>query len=557
MRELLIRLAKRPGLALELSVASFFINLLTFADTIFVMIVLRRYITYGFDGTLLLLALGVVAAVLMQFGLREARTRLAHGVSKESDRELSERFFETLVRARASRLPDMEGGKDYFPALLDMRQAYDAPKVNAVLDAPFSLIYVAAVYVLSIELSAVVLAGMLIALGLGLAFMRGNIESAQSVNKLGAGIRGMVSAAWAGADAVRAFGGRELYRRLWKDRMGEIGTSRRRAEDRREFGQGLTGGASVLVRVAIYAVGAKLVVDGRLTFAALIGASILGSYAVQKITVFVQIWPALRQAAEARSKLDEFFSLPMETKGGRTMEKYSGGIEFKNVAYTFEGGLAPLFTNLSFSLEPGRVIAVKGPNGSGKTTLIRLSAGILEPTEGRILADGAVLEELDSEWWRGRLMYMPQEPEFLNATVRENILSGNPDLDQDSLNEIIRASGLRRFIDSSPKGLETMLAGGGANLPLGTKKRLALARALSTGGELVLMDEPTEGLDAEGRSAVYGVLNRLAAQGRTIVVVTYDANILKGVGRILDLGVKPAPEFVDAGGRDGDGGGGS
>lgn len=133
------------------------------------------------------------------------------------------------------------------------------------------------------------------------------------------------------------------------------------------------------------------------------------------------------------------------------------------------------------------------------------------------------------------------------ATVRENILSGNPDLDDADLNRIVRAAGLRHFIDSSPKGLETVLSASGANLPPGTRKRLALARALATDGRLLLLDEPTEGLDAEGRAAVYGVMNTMAKEGRTIVVVSYDANILKGAARVLDLSKKPVPEVTEGG----------
>lgn len=544
MRELLNRLARHPWLTLELGAASFFVNILAFADTIFVMIVLRRYITYGFDGTLVLLTLGTIAAILMQLGLRLARTRLAHGVSRIQDRELSERFFDTLVRARAANLPDMEGGKDYQQALLDMRQAYDAPKVIAFLDAPFSLIFVAATWMLSYQLAAVVLAGMLISLVLGLITVRRNYEIARSVNTLGVGVRVLLSAAWAGADAVRAFGGRELYRKMWKKRMAAFESKGVSAGSDREFGQGLTGAASVLVRVGVYAVGAKLVVEGRLTVAGLIGASILGSYAIQKISVFVQTWPSLSQAVEAMARLEEFFALPLERKGGKVLEDYSGGLEFQDVAHTFEGGKAPLFSGLTFKLDPGGVMAVKGYNGSGKTTLMRLMAGLLEPSEGRILADGVPLAELDSQMWRGCLVYMPQEPEFVSATVRDNILSNRPDLDAESLNKAVRDSGLREFIDSSPKGLETMLTGAGANLPLGTRKRLALARALATDGRLVLMDEPSDGLDLEGRKAVYQVMNQLANQGRSIVVVTHDPSILKGARLTLDLSVKPVPELT-------------
>jgi ATP-binding cassette subfamily C protein LapB len=411
--------------------------------------------------------------------------------------------------------------------------------------------------VLSFELAAVVAFGMVLSLLLGVYTVRRNFRSTTSVNELSTKARGMVSSAWTGADAVRAFGGRELYRKQWKRRMAEVDMGRRRADDGREFGQGLTGGASVLVRVGIYAVGARLVVEGELTFAALIGASILGSYAVQKITAFVQTWPAMSQATTAKARLDEFFSLPLEETSGRVPESYNGGVELRGVSYAFPGSVKPLYADLSVRLEPGQVMAVAGPNGSGKTTFMRLVAGLLSPTAGGVYVGGLDLAEVDADWWRRRLMYMPQEPTFVSAGLRENLVSANPDMDQDALNNVVRDADLRHFVDSSPQGMETSLAGGGANLPLGTRKRLALARALCTGDTLMLLDEPTEGLDAEGRNAVYRVMNRLAGEGKAIIAVTSDPNILKGAGLVLDLGAGPVPKVhtKEPGGAPGSGAG--
>jgi ATP-binding cassette subfamily C protein LapB len=308
----------------------------------------------------------------------------------------------------------------------------------------------------------------------------------------------------------------------------------------------MTSGSGVFMRVALYAVGAKLVVEGKLTFAALIGSSILGSYAIQKVSALVQIWPTILDAGESRKRLEEFFDLPEQPEGGRTPEEFDASISFKGVKFSYSDG-GPLFENLTFDLPAGGRLAVTGYNGSGKTTFCRLLAGLLEPTEGTILAGGIPQEDFDFRWWRHRLIYMPQEPIFLPGTIRENILSGNPDMEQEELNRVTRAAGLRPFLDSSAGGLEMRLGAGGRNLPLGIRKRLALARALAVDGRVAVMDEPGDGLDQEGLRALYEALNEMARQGKTIIVVSHDPKILKAAEYVLDLGVKPTPTFVATG----------
>jgi len=112
---------------------------------------------------------------------------------------------------------------------------------------------------------------------------------------------------------------------------------------------------------------------------------------------------------------------------------------------------------------------------------------LLAPSRGQVVVDGVDLAQVAPEWWRRQLVYLPQEPGFMNATVRENILAFNPNLDEVGLNTVIREAGLESFFATSQKGFDMELVGGGRNLPLGIRRRLALARALACDGRLVIL----------------------------------------------------------------------
>jgi ATP-binding cassette subfamily C protein LapB len=357
----------------------------------------------------------------------------------------------------------------------------------------------------------------------------------------------MVSAA-AGAETVRAYLGAGFIERAWRGQQRSLAALREVIDRRRVKGRMRLETSTVLLRVAIYAVGAGLAVSGEMNVGGLIGASILSSKVLGMATSFLHAYLATRRGEEALERLNEFHALPLEPLSGAALRQYSGRLEFRDAGFAYSGTASPLFESLNFTLAPGSVLVVTGYNGAGKSTFCKLAAGLLEPGRGQVLADGVDLRQLAPDWWRRQVLYMPQEPIFLNATVRENITLAEPEPEspesQARLNQAVRAAALRRFLDGSRQGLDMDIVEGGRTLPLGIRRRIALARALMNPGRLVVFDDPTEGLDAEGCQAVYVVLNALAKAGLTLIVATGDPNIMKGAGFVLDMNEKPVPRFA-------------
>jgi ATP-binding cassette subfamily C protein LapB len=220
-------------------------------------------------------------------------------------------------------------------------------------------------------------------------------------------------------------------------------------------------------------------------------------------------------------------------------------LEFRDVSYVLPGATTPLFESLSLNIKPGAILVIRGSNGTGKTTLTRLIAGILEPVRGNILADGLDLRQASSDWWRKQIVYLPQEPTLLNTSIRENLTILNAEINPQLFSRIITSAGLTNYLDESPLGLETQITDNGRNLSLGIRRRLALARALTTEGMLVVFDEPTEGMDNDGVSCIFSTMKDLATRGRTIVVVSHDPKIVRGAHVVIDLNAKPMPKVTE------------
>ncbi|NQV56907.1 MAG: ATP-binding cassette domain-containing protein [Rhodospirillales bacterium] len=533
-----------PTVAFELVTASLFINILALASPLFVMQVLNRYVSQGVDATLITLTGGVLIAIVLELVFRQARMHLAQVVSLNKDEEHAIGGYDTLVRSRLSALervpPDTR--REILNGQQAIEQAYNATNITVVLDVPFALLFVFVLYLMVPAVAGIVLSFIIVVFFggiLGAASMNAKtteVTNASSANSalLGTAIRE--------AETVRAFNAGISLRGSWGGQITHLLWLRRQLALRQGLVQSLTQSSTALMSVAVIVVAGLMVVSGDMSVGAMVGVNLLSARALQPISRFSQLGSTFAKARQALNLINEFSKLPLEKERGSALSNYSGGIEFRDVSFNYHGSNNPLFEGVNIKLESGSVLVVTGSNGAGKTTMARLMVGLLEPTRGNILADGLDIQQAAAEWWRKQVIYLPQEPALIGGTIAENILINNPNAGGDRLNQIINIVGLRRFIDESEAGIETPVIDNGWRLSEGIRRRMALARALMTDGKIVVFDEPTESFDAEGIRVVHTVLSTLAKEGRSIIVMSHDPNIVQGKHIVLDLDSKPIPK---------------
>lgn len=184
-----------------------------------------------------------------------------------------------------------------------------------------------------------------------------------------------------------------------------------------------------------------------------------------------------------------------------------------------------------FSLAAGETLALLGPSGSGKTTLLRLLAGMLRADDGQIRVAGQILSDQTADGWRARLGWMPQQPHFLNTSLRHNLSFGRPG----DLAPALAAVSMQDVVAGLPQGLATRLGEGGGGLSGGEARRLTLARALHARPDVLLADEPTADLDALTAEAVTAGLMALVARGCSLIIATHDEALAARMDRVIRL----------------------
>jgi len=546
MRELFARLFSRPVLAAEMLAATLLANILVLASPIFVMQVLNRYVAHGVDATLATLVAGVTLAIIMELSFRQIRMRLANCINSNYDRAVAHGAFSTLTTTRSGAIEQLPTGlrQEMISGAEKLQAAYSATNMSTFLDVPFAIFFIGVLFLLNPTIAAVVTgfvaAGFIISM-ISLGLLRRPIRDMQGAGGLRSGLIG--SAIQAG-DTVRAFNGGSFIRRHWQAQTDNFHGLFRKISSRQGFLQSLGMSLQALMGAAVISVGGLQVVAGTMDVGAMIGANILAARALGPILKFAMMTEQIAKARQALKMFAEFSRLPRERAEGSALSTYTGSITFEDMAFSYPGSKAPLFESVNLKLEAGSTLVFSGSNGSGKSTMSRILAGLLEPTRGKILVDGVDLAQISPEWWRKQIMYMPQEPKFLDASLAENITLAAPDTTSKRLNELINMAGLRAFVDQSSDGTDTPIIGGGKNLALGIRRRIAFARALATDGKVMIIDEPTEGLDTQGCQCILESINAMTARGATVLIFTHDPNLLQKVPQYVDLNSKPVPALV-------------
>ena len=301
--------------------------------------------------------------------------------------------------------------------------------------------------------------------------------------------------------------------------------------------------STTLLTIIIIAWGAVLAVDGQISVGALIGANILGSRAIAPIIRLVQNIEPINKATISYDEITNFLKIPQEAQGGSEIRSFTGKIEIKDLYFQYPNSKVPIFEGLNCSVSPGELLVIKGSNGSGKSTLIKSIIRILEFNRGQIFYDSIEINQLSLEWLRSNLIYLPQEPKFIDGTLLDNLL-GLTEIKKDKMNEILQSVDLVEFVNSDPKGIKMTMPNRGENLPFGIRKRIALARAMVVSGQISLLDEPTESMDERGRIALYNLINDMFRENKTIIISTQDENIINKANILIDLDEKPSPRVT-------------
>jgi ATP-binding cassette subfamily B protein len=211
--------------------------------------------------------------------------------------------------------------------------------------------------------------------------------------------------------------------------------------------------------------------------------------------------------------------------------RFQGAVEFQGVSFAYPNG-RPVLHDVSFRVEPGQVVALIGYSGAGKSTILSLIPRLYETLTGRILIDGQDIRDFRLDSFRQEISFVLQESVLFQTSIIENISYGRPDATAEELKQAAVLAGVDQFMERLPDGYQTVVGPRGVTLSGGERQRVAVARAMVRNAPILLLDEPTTGLDVESEKLVMDALERLMT-GKTTLIISHKLSLIERVDKVL------------------------
>ena len=530
------------GVFLCIGLFSGMINILMLTGSFFMLQVYDRVLPSRSVPTLVGLAILATALYVLQGTLELIRSRVNVRIGAHLDQTLSARVYDALVR-----LPlKTRGDGDGLQPLRDLdyvRSFLSGGGPSAFFDLPWLPVYLGICFLFHFWIGVTALAGSIVLIGLALLTEFRMREPTKEAARFATTRTALATAGRRNAEVLRAMGmGRRLGNR-WSETNRNYLAANERASDVASGLGGLSKVFRTILQSAVLGVGAYLVIHQESTAGIIIASSILTSRALAPVELAIANWKGFVTARQGAQRLHQLLVLLPAEQEPMRLPQPKLVLSVENISVLPPGNEKLVVNDISFELKSGQGLGIIGPSASGKSSLARALVGVWQPVRGNIRIDRAALHQWSAETLGQHIGYLPQDVELFDGTVASNIARLEEDANPDAIVAAAQAAGVHELILSLPAGYETRIGELGMAISAGQRQRIALARALFGNPFLVILDEPSSNLDAEGEEALTQAILNVRARGGILIVIAHRPSALAGVDHVLVMREGKMQEF--------------
>ena len=529
--------ANFKSLFMRIGLAAVMINLLSVASSIFIMVVYDRVIPNAAFPSLYALTGGMIIVLIFDFLLKNMRAWFIDLTGQEIDLQVGEDIYRRVLQAPLDKVAGPVGGlANTIRGFDQVRAFFTSATLALVVDLPFVFLFVFVIYLISGPLAIIPLCAIPIVIGVGIIVQPFIARHAEKAAETGKSKYSLIIESLAGLDTIKTVNSSDIFLSKYQDTVNAGAESIRLSKVLSQLATNSASSAQLLSLVGIVFYGTFLIDQGIVSMGAMVAAVLLSSRALAPLAMIANLFGRLNNTRTAYRQLDQLMQsveLEQQTDLGIKV-KNLGQIVWSRIGFNYPNATVPSLIEISASIEPGERIAIMGRNGSGKTTLIKLTAGMFQASQGAITYDNLGANEIEAITFREKLSVVLQEIYLFAGSIRENVLMGRENIDDQDLLQALECSGVNNFLPRIPGGLDAVLADRGQSLSAGQRQAIALARALVNKPEVLLMDEPTAALDLNSEQSFVQHLQPLL-DGKTLITVTHRLPVLELVDRIIVL----------------------
>jgi PrtD family type I secretion system ABC transporter len=484
-----------------------------------------------------LIGLLVLATILYAFqgGLDLVRNRISARIGRFLEETLSLRVYDAVVR-----LPlRTRGDGDGLQPLRDIDQvrgflSHGGPM--ALFDLPWIPLYLGICFYFHFWIGIAALVGVCVLIGFTMLTDIRTRDATKAAAGFAVERNALAAEGRRNAEVLTAMGMRQRLAERWSEANRNYIAANEAASDTASGLGGMSKVFRMFFQSCVLAVGAYLVIHGEATAGIIIAASILTSRALAPVEAAIANWKGFIAARQAAQRLDRLLELVPKEEPPMALPAPEHSFTVNRIHVVPPGAERPVLHDVSFSLASGEALGIIGPSGSGKSSLARALVGVWPQMHGKIRIDNAALDQWSPEALGRHIGYLPQDVELFDGNVAINIARFDPEATPDGVLAATHATGVHDLILSFPQGYGTRIGEGGMALSAGQRQRIALARAFYGNPFLVVLDEPSSNLDAEGEAALTRAIMSVRQRGGIVIVITHRPKSLDAVDKVLVVG---------------------
>ena len=531
-------LATEKNIYRDVIIASLLSNIFAFAMPLFVMNVYNRVVPNNAVETLWVMAIGVFIMITADFALHMARGYLTDLAASRTNTRLSADMMEQVMSMRSEARPASVGSMvNSIQGFDSVRSFISSATVFAYVDLPFSIFFIIVIAVIAWPLAIPILIGGLLVLAEAVMVQKQMRELSETTNRASSLKNATMVESLVAIESVKTQNLESTVQNRWEKTVAHLEAANVKMRLLSSAVISWTQWINVTISIATMVIGVYLIHANAISMGSLIAAYMLSSRAMMPISRVAGLLMQYYSTSRSLSALDDIMNKETEHEEGVTFlsrPDIAGGIQFRDVGFTYPEQERPALSALNFTVKPGEHVAIVGPIGSGKSTLFKLILKLFRQTEGSILIDGTDSRQMDPAELRRAVGVVPQEVMLFYGTLRDNLVMGNPYITDQALLQAVQISGVDSIVKNHPKGFDMQVGERGANLSSGQRQAVAIARAVLKNPSLLLLDEPTSAMDSGSEERVRHNL-KIFARDKTLLLVTHRTALLDLTERIIVL----------------------